>query len=113
MPCHANRWLLDGVLRGEWGFDGAVVSDYGGIDELGHCTIVAARPGGGRAIRALTPASTADLPDGEAYRTLAEPVRAGRVPEAAIDTAVRRMLALKFRAGLFENPYADSRLRTR
>jgi beta-glucosidase len=50
----------------------------------------------------------ADLPEGLSYGTLAKAVREGRVSEAQVDKAVRRMLDLKFRAGLFENPYADA-----
>ena len=106
VPSHGNRWLIDGVLRGEWGFTGAVVSDYAGIDDLVKLHLV--EPDlPSAAIRALNTGIDSDLPDGQAYRTLVDSVRAGRVPEAAIDTAVRRMLTLKFRAGLFEQPFAD------
>ena len=94
------------MLRGEWGFTGAVVSDYAGIDDLVKLHLV--EPDlPSAAIRALNSGIDSDLPDGQAYRTLVDSVRAGRVPEAAIDTAVRRMLTLKFRAGLFEQPFAD------
>ena len=106
VPSHANHWLLEDVLRGEWGFTGAVVSDYAGIDDLVKLHLV--EPDlSSAAIRALNTGIDSDLPDGQAYRTLVDSVRAGRVPEAAIDTAVRRMLTLKFRAGLFEQPFAD------
>ena len=106
VPSHGNRWLIDDVLRGEWGFTGAVVSDYAGIDDLVKLHLV--EPDlPSAAIRALNTGIDSDLPDGQAYRTLVDSVRAGRVPEAAIDTAVRRMLTLKFRAGLFEQPFAD------
>nr|WP_238475403.1 glycoside hydrolase family 3 N-terminal domain-containing protein [Sphingomonas cavernae] len=106
VPSHANKWLITDVLRGEWGFKGAVVSDYFAIDELS--TLHHVEPDiPAAAIRALQAGVDSDLPDGVAFRTLADSVRAGKVSEAMIDAAVRRMLTLKFRAGLFERPYAD------
>ncbi|MGB6306311.1 MAG: glycoside hydrolase family 3 N-terminal domain-containing protein, partial [Steroidobacteraceae bacterium] len=107
VPSHANRWLLHDVLRGEWGFKGAVVSDYDGIEQLVSLHHVAADLPAA-AIRALDAGVDVDLPDGHAYRTLAGSVRQGRVPEAQIDAAVRRILELKFLAGLFEHPFADA-----
>ena len=106
VPSHANRWLLQDVLRGEWGFDGVLVSDYSAIEEL--ATFHHVEPDlASAAIRALEAGVDSDLPDGRAFRTLVESVRAGRVGEDVLDGAVRRILDLKFRAGLFENPYAD------
>jgi beta-glucosidase len=108
VPSHANRWLLTQVLRGEWGFDGAIVSDYGAVEELQTIHHVTAdREASARA--ALQAGVDCELPDGIAYRTLVQQVRGGRVSQAAIDAACGRMLALKFRAGMFENPYADLR----
>ncbi|MGB6356059.1 MAG: glycoside hydrolase family 3 N-terminal domain-containing protein [Steroidobacteraceae bacterium] len=107
VPSHANRWLLHDVLRGEWGFKGAVVSDYDGIEQLVSLHHVAADLPAA-AIRALDAGVDVDLPDGHAYRTLAGSVRQGRVPEAQIDAAVRRILELKFLAGLFEHPFAEA-----
>jgi beta-glucosidase len=108
VPSHANTWLLGTVLRGEMGFQGALVSDYYAIDELAGRHHIAADKSEA-AILALAAGVDSDLPTGAAYSTLLGSVRNGRVKEAAIDTAVRRMLSLKFRAGLFENPYADTR----
>jgi beta-glucosidase len=106
VPSHANRWLLNDVLRGEWGFKGAIVSDYFGIEQL--ATLHHIVPDlSGAAVRALNAGVDIDLPDGTAYRTLVESVRAGRVSQAQIDTAVRRILEMKFLAGLFEHPFAD------
>jgi beta-glucosidase len=107
VPSHANRWLLEDVLREEWGFRGAVVSDYSAIDQLMSLHHIAPDLEGA-AIRALDAGVDADLPEGLSYATLTKAVREGRVAEAKIDLAVRRMLELKFRAGLFENPYADA-----
>ncbi len=107
VPSHMNRWLLGDVLRGEWGFRGAVVSDYSGVDQLMSIHHVAGSLDEA-ARRALDAGVDADLPDGLSYATLGEQVRAGKVSEAEVDLAVRRMLALKFQAGLFEHPYADA-----
>ncbi|WP_157220717.1 glycoside hydrolase family 3 N-terminal domain-containing protein [Flavisphingomonas formosensis] len=107
VPSHANRWLLHDVLRGEWGFRGAVVSDYSAIDQLMSIHHIA-NDLEGAAKRALDAGVDADLPDGLSYATLTRAVREGRVSEAEVDQAVRRMLELKFRAGLFEHPYADA-----
>jgi len=106
VPSHANTWLLQKVLRGEWGFDGVVVSDYYAIDDLQNLHHIAGSPAEA-ARRALEAGVDCDLPSGGSYATLTQQVRDGLVPVERIDTAVRRLLALKFRAGLFENPYAD------
>lgn len=106
MPSHANKWLLNDVLRGEWGYQGAIFSDYDAISELNIVHHIASNPEEA-AIKALNAGVDADLPDGQSYRLLVQAVRNGHVSEDKIDTAVRRVLSLKFRAGLFEHPYAD------
>ena len=108
VPSHANRWLLHDVLRKEWGYKGAVVSDYFAVRELNtrhHMfpTIEEA------AMRALDAGVDMELPDGEGYSKFPELVRAGKVDIASINDAVRRVLTMKFQAGLFENPYVDAR----
>jgi beta-glucosidase len=106
MPSHANTWLLTKVLRQEMGFKGAVVSDYWGVAQLQELHHV--EPDlTGAAVRALNAGVDFDLPNGNAYEKLPEALAAGRVTQAQIDEAVRRMLRLKFQAGLFENPYGD------
>jgi beta-glucosidase len=107
VPSHANRWLLEDVLREQWGFRGAVVSDYSAVDQLMSIHHIAGTLEEA-AVRALDAGVDADLPDGLSYATLTRAVREGRVAQAKVDLAVRRMLELKFRAGLFENPYADA-----
>jgi beta-glucosidase len=107
VPSHANIWLLDKVLRGEWGFDGVVVSDYYGIADLQNLHHIAGSMEDA-ARRALEAGVDCDLPSGGAYATLTQQVRDGRVSVERINASVRRLLALKFRAGLFENPYADA-----
>ena len=106
IPSHANSWLLNDVLRREWGYKGAVVSDYYGIRELvtRHHLYGNVKDAAERAIKSGVDVET---PDPEGYVHLPELVREGRVPMALIDQAVRRVLTLKFDAGLFENPYPD------
>ncbi len=107
IPSHMNKWLLGDVLRGEWGFDGAVISDYFAIRELmtRHKMTSDIKVAAARAINAGVDAET---PDGEGYLHLTELVRSGQVPEEMVNQAVRRILRMKFEAGLFENPYADA-----
>src|ERR1051325_8863690 len=107
IPSHANRWLLHDVLRGEWGFDGVIVSDWFAIPQLAEIHHVAADPAEA-ARRALAATVDIELPDVQAYGTLVEQVRQGRVAEAAVDSAVRRLLRAKFELGLFERPFADA-----
>src|SRR5437588_2243753 len=103
---HANRWLLHDVLRGEWGFAGVIVSDWFAIAQLGEVHHVAADVGEA-ARRALAATVDIELPDVQAYGTLVDQVRQGRVREAAVDSAVRRLLRPKFELGLFETPFVD------
>jgi len=106
IPSHANRWLLHDVLRGEWGFDGVIVSDWFAIAQLADVHhVVSDRTEAAR--RALAAGVDVELPDVQAYGTLVDQVRAGRVAEASIDTVVRRLLRAKFELGLFENPLVD------
>ena len=106
VPSHANPWLLNDILRGEWGFKGAVVSDYFAIAQMAdvHRMFGNVSEAAERAIKSGVDAET---PDDDAYKHLTELVRSGRVPQALVDQSVRRMLRLKFEAGLFENPFAD------
>ena len=108
VPSHGNPWLLNDVLRGEWGFKGAVVSDYFAIREMvtRHKMFGDVKEAAERAIESGVDVET---PDGEGFVHLPELVRSGKVPQATVDEAVRRVLRMKFEAGLFENPYADAR----
>jgi beta-glucosidase len=107
VPSHANRWMLGDVLRGEWGFRGAIVSDYFAIREMvtRHRMFANLEDA---AVAAMNAGVDVETPDGEAYLHLPELVRQGRVSEDQIDNAVRRILWMKFQAGLFENPYVDA-----
>jgi beta-glucosidase len=106
IPSHANRWMLRDVLRGEWGFDGTVVSDWQAVSQLAGRHHVAA-DSADAARQALAATVDVELPDVETYATLVGQVRQGAVPEVAINDAVRRLLRDKFELGLFENPYVD------
>jgi beta-glucosidase len=108
VPSHGNYWLLHDILRGEMGFTGAVVSDYEGIEQL--VTLHHVEPDFlHAAARAMHAGVDSDLPDGAAYAKLPEALSKGLVTQEQIDTAVRRMLRMKFLAGLFENPYGDAK----
>jgi beta-glucosidase len=106
MPSHANTWLLGSVLRGEWGFDGIISSDYNGVDQLQSLHHVAADDAEAARL-ALAAGVDSELPDGQAYATLADQVAGGTVPLEQIDRSCARMLAFKFRAGLFDDPYGS------
>ena len=106
VPSHANRWLLHDVLRKEWGFNGVIVSDWFAIQQLVERHHVAA-DASEAARRALAATVDIELPDVQTYHTLVDQVRQRRVPAAAIDAAVRRLLRPKFLLGLFEDPFVD------
>jgi beta-glucosidase len=112
MPSHANQWLLKDVLRGEWGFDGVIISDFNGIEQLATLHKVTADMEES-ARRALAAGVDSETPNGDAYRSLAKQVGEGKVDIAAIDSAVARIIEFKIRAGLFENPYGDAELTAR
>ena len=108
VPCTSNRELLTDVLREEWGFDrGIVVSDLFSIDGLKgtHHTAVNSQDA---AVQALLAGVDVDL-GGNCYAQLVDAVKQGKVSEDAINTAVERVLRLKFEMGLFENPYVNAK----
>lgn len=107
IPSHGNGWLLNDVLRGEWGFKGGVVSDYWGIDDMQRLHFVEPTLESA-AVRALKSGVDFDLPDGNTFKLLPDALAKGDVTMEDIDTAVRRMLEIKFLSGMFENPYADA-----
>ena len=109
IPSHANTWMLNDVLRGDWGYEGAVVSDYFGVEEL-HSRHAVAASLKEAAIRAITSGVDIELPDRKAYPYLAEAVNNGELDERVLDRAVSRILRQKFERGLFEHPYVDPEL---
>jgi beta-glucosidase len=106
VPSHANTGVLRDILREEWGFDGTIVSDFFGIEQLVSRHRLtddiekAAR-------LALAAGVDLELPEVDAYGTLVDQVRGGAVSEADLDAALRRLLRPKFELGLFENPFVD------
>jgi beta-glucosidase len=106
VPCHVNRWLLTDVLRDEWGFDGVVVSDYGALVMLQKQHGVAA-DAVDAASQGLNAGMDVELPGAEVYTSIPEALEQGTLTPDVVDESVRRVLRLKFRLGLFENPYAD------
>jgi len=108
VPCTSNRELLTDVLRGEWGFNrGFVVSDLYSIDGIRHTHhVVKTQQEAG--IAALLAGVDVDL-GGNCFAQLVSAVKNGKVSEEALNTAVRRVLRMKFEMGLFEHPYVDSK----
>src|SRR5260221_3785497 len=106
VPSHANKWLLEKVLREEWGFKGYIVSDYYGIPQLESLHHVAGNKAEAARL-ALETGVDIELPDPDCFRILVQLVKEGKVAEATINQAVARNLRAKFLLGLFENPYVD------
>jgi beta-glucosidase len=106
VPSHANKWLLQKILREEWGFDGLVVSDYFGINELMTRHNVAANQAAA-AKRALESGVDMELPHTQCNNTLLQQIKDGLVSEATLDKAVASILKVKFLLGLFEDPYVN------
>ena len=105
VPASGNKFLMDTVLRGEWAFDGFVVSDYNSIRQLAvHGFTESDKES---AYEAAIAGVDMEMVGGAYGGHLAELVAEGRVPEEKIDTAVANILRAKFRLGLFENPYTD------
>ena len=105
IPCGASAELLTYILRGEWGFEGIVVSDYYAIGQLQSIHRVC-QDNGEAAALALTAGIDIELPKSDCYaEPLKEQVEKGKVPISFVDRAVTRLLRLKFKLGLFDNPY--------
>jgi beta-glucosidase len=103
VPSTANPYLLDTILRKQWGFDGVVVSDYTAIMELiNHGIALDAATATEKAINAGV---DVDMMSHFYDTQLPALIRSGRVPMAEVDEAVRRVLRLKFALGLFDHPY--------
>lgn len=103
VPCTGNRWLLTDVLQQEWGFQGFVVSDWESIDELVQHGFAESREEAARI--AIEAGVHMDMQARVYNEYLEQLVNRGIVPESVIDEAVRRILRIKFRAGLFDQPY--------
>jgi beta-glucosidase len=105
VPASANHHTLTDILRQEWKFQGFVVSDWGATHELlAHGTAADDRQA---TLQALTAGVDMDMVDGAYIKSIPELVKSGKLPISVVDEAVRRVLRVKFKAGLFEHPYAD------
>jgi beta-glucosidase len=102
-PMHAHRHLIRDVLKGEWGFDGVVVADWNGIGQLVLQGVAADLRDAAR--QAIEAGVDLDMCSGSYAAHLADLVECGEVDESLVDDAVRRVLTLKVRLGLFEQPY--------
>jgi beta-glucosidase len=111
VPAHGNKWLNTDILRKEWGFKGFVVADYYAIREMHERNgIVAhgvARDGYHAAELAIKAGVNIELPEPDCYKHIVELVNMGIIPMERIDELVGEMLTVKFKLGLFDNPYVD------
>jgi beta-glucosidase len=105
VPATANHHTLTDILRDEWKFNGFVVSDYSSVHELIAHGIAA--DDSQASLKALTAGVDMDMADDDYERLIPELVKSGKLPESVVDEAVRRVLRVKIKAGLFEHPYAD------
>lgn len=102
IPATANKWLMTDVLRGQWGFNGFVVTDYTGISEMidhgiGDLQTVSAK--------ALNAGIDMDMVSEGFVNTLGKSIQEGKVSMETLNTACRRILEAKYKLGLFDNPY--------
>jgi beta-glucosidase len=109
IPAHSNEFLLKQVLRREWGFKGYVFSDYGGLSQLYNFHKVA-KTASDAALLGIKAGVDLEASRPDVYAHLIELVKAGRVKESQVDSAVSRILTAKFKAGLFEKPLPDTSL---
>jgi beta-glucosidase len=103
VPSTASRWLLREVLKDEWGFQGVLVTDWDNVGRLVHEQKVAATYADA-ATMAIRAGNDLIMTTPQFYDGALEAVKTGRLKESEIDEPLKRLLALKFRMGLFENP---------
>ncbi len=104
VPASCNRWLMEEVLRKEWGFEGFTISDYGGVS--GVCDSHFAAPDQVHAqAKCLNAGMDVELPNG--YGLLSQALEQGLITEETVDKSVLRVLQVKFELGLMDDPYVD------
>ena len=108
VPCTANTELYHNILRGDWGFRGFVVSDLYSIEGI-HGNHMVASSNAEAALLAAKAGVDVDL-GGDAYMNLRDALKDDKISVAVVDSAVARVLRLKFEMGLFENPYVDPKI---
>lgn len=105
-PGHSDEFLLTTVLREQWGFDGLIVADYGGVSLL-HQHHGISHDAAESAALAFNAGLDVELPKDDCARHLAQAVERGLITMEKVDEIVARVLKEKFRLGLFEQPYRD------
>jgi beta-glucosidase len=105
VPASGNRWLLHDVLRQEWGFQGFVVSDANAVGNLVTHGFAADREDA--AYRAITAGQNMDMASNTFIENVPKLVASGKITSAQLDDAVRPILEMKIRLGLFEHPFVD------
>lgn len=106
IPSHANHWLLKDLLRDEWNFQGYVVSDYGGVVQLsGFHPLASKEKEAGRI--AMLAGVDMELDNPYCYSNMLESIENSSELQKALDRAVRNILSVKFKLGLFDDPYVD------
>ncbi|MFW6304011.1 MAG: glycoside hydrolase family 3 C-terminal domain-containing protein, partial [Candidatus Sumerlaeota bacterium] len=103
LPCTANRWLLTEVLRDAWGYEGFVVTDWNNVGHMKDDQKVCGTIKDG-SIRAAQAGNDMIMSTPGFYESTIEAVKSGELDEALVDQAVRRILSIKFKMGLFEDP---------
>ncbi|MBW8002481.1 MAG: beta-glucosidase BglX [Planctomycetes bacterium] len=108
IPASGDPYLLNDILRDQWGFEGFVVSDYNSVFQMishGY-----AEDAGDSAVKGVTAGCEMFMESKASIEALPQQVKDGKLSEKVIDEAVRRILKIKYRIGLFENPYVDTTL---
>ena len=102
IPATTDKWLIDDVLRKQWGFEGMVVTDYNSIGEIDIHGVAPLKEAG---IMAMNAGTDMDMVAQSFLNPMEEAVNEGKVSKARIDEACRRVLEMKYKLGLFDNPY--------
>lgn len=107
VPSTGNKFILRDVLRGEWGFDGLVVTDWNSAREMiAHGFAVDDKDAAALSVNAGV---DMEMVSYTFFKHLPEQIKAGKVKQTVIDDAVRNILRVKYRLGLFDNPYVDEK----
>lgn len=105
IPATGNQYILKNVLRDEWGFDGLVVTDWASANEMiAHGYVMDDKDA---ALRSINAGVDMEMVSYSFVRYLPELIKEGKVKQSTIDEAVRNILRVKFRLGLFDNPFVD------
>jgi beta-glucosidase len=107
IPAHMNKYMLTDILRKEWGFNGLIVSDYYGINDIS--TLHRITPSVDSAgLYAFQAGINIETPDPGGFKNLKQLVSSGKISAKELDESVYRILVTKFRLGLFDDPYVDA-----